>query len=87
MFWLVFGVCKLPLALLFREFDDRLVFEFLLAPNKLSLPGVLGKLEASVVACELLSITCTKFDGKTPIFPLDLPFHQPKRQLKLTACI
>lgn len=70
-------VNRLPLALLFREFDERLVLEFLAAPNKLSLPGAFWELATSVAVCELLSITCTKLDGKTPILPLDFPFHQP----------
>lgn len=69
------------LLLLFSEFDERLVLDNLL-PNKLDLVvGVVAFVDKfNIDDCdegEPVSITCTKFEGNTPILPFSLPFHQP----------
>lgn len=73
----------LLLLLLFSEFDERLVFEVLFAKifSLLFVDGVVLAVEGElIIGCadgEPVSITCTKFDGKTPTLPFSLPFHQP----------
>jgi len=64
------------------ELDDRLLLEPSLEPNMLFnlLPVVLCCCWRDVTTLEFAFVvsTTTKFDGKTPILPLSLPFHQPR---------
>ena len=72
---LLFKLFPLLLMILFKEFDE-LFLDDTFELNKLL---NLFELVDEELTIGVDSITCTKFDGNTPILPLSLPRHQPKR--------
>lgn len=67
----------LLLLMVFRELDEMLFLGVTLEPNML-FNLFDGCVDEEIDDGELVdSITCTKFEGNTPILPFNLPLHQP----------